>query len=132
MLYAGCEINTSCIKAIKSSYSACKGSKTTRKIGINEFLDVELEAGQEEAADVSRQREQTAEESCHQRSRSLVVKHARSQPAEAGSSQKRTRLEPEAEIPSKKILISEIELESAHVDLDEDPSAQLCSKSYRA
>ena len=53
----GYGINTSCIKAIKSTYSAYKGSKTTHKKGMNEFLDVELEAGWKEAADVSRQRE---------------------------------------------------------------------------
>ena len=47
----GYGINTSCIKAIKSTYSACKGSKTTGK-KINEFLEAQLEASQEEVADI--------------------------------------------------------------------------------
>jgi len=59
----GYGINTSCIKAIKSTYSAYKGSKTTRKKRMNEFLEAELEVGQEEVADVCGQREQTAEKS---------------------------------------------------------------------
>ena len=108
-MVAGYRINSSCIKASKSTYSACKGSKTTHKKGMNKFLEVELKAGQEEATNVSGQREQTAVESYQKHSRSLIVKHDRSQPTEAGSSQKRIYREPEAEIPSKGISTLEIE-----------------------
>ena len=85
-----------------------------------------------QVVDVSRQRERSAEESYQQRSRSLIVKSARSQPAEASTRQKRTRRESEAEIPSRRIPISEMELESAHVNLNEDSNVQLCPTNHRA
>ena len=47
----GYEINVSCIKAIKSTYEACKGSKTVRKKGMNEYLEAEKEAGTYAAAE---------------------------------------------------------------------------------
>ena len=128
----GYEINTSHIKAIKSTYSARKGSKTTSLKGMNKFPEAELEAIQENAIDVSRQIEQTTEESHQQRSRGPIAKHAQSQSAKAGSSQKRTRREPKAKIPSRGILISEIEPESAYVDPDEESSVQLRPMSHRA
>ena len=46
----GYGMNASCIKAIKSTYSACKGSKNIRKKGMNEYLKAEKKAGAYEAA----------------------------------------------------------------------------------
>ena len=40
------EMNASCIKAIKSAYSAYRGSKIVRMKGMNEFLEVEKEKRQ--------------------------------------------------------------------------------------
>ena len=48
-MVSGYEMNASCIKAIKCTYSACKGSKTVHKKGMNE-LEAEKEAGAYEAA----------------------------------------------------------------------------------
>jgi len=42
-------MNTSCIKAIKSTFSSCKGSKTVRKKGMSKYLEAEKEAGTYEA-----------------------------------------------------------------------------------
>ena len=55
----GYVINISCIKIIKSTYNAFKGSKTTYIRGTNKFLQAELEAGQTEA---SGHREEPTEE----------------------------------------------------------------------
>jgi len=44
-------MNVSCIKAIKSAYSAHRGSKTARKKGMNEYLKAEKEAGAYEATE---------------------------------------------------------------------------------
>jgi len=62
----GYEMNTSCIKAIKSTYSACKGSKIARKKGMNERLEAEKEAG---AYEVARHVVETAEERSVRKSR---------------------------------------------------------------
>ena len=42
-------MNASCIKAIKSTYEACKDAKTIPKNGMNEFLEAEKEVGACEA-----------------------------------------------------------------------------------
>jgi len=47
----GYEMNASCIKAIKSTYSAYRGSKTVRKKGMNEYLEAEKEASACEVAE---------------------------------------------------------------------------------
>jgi len=46
----GYKINASCIKAIKTTYSACRESKTFCKKGMNEYLETEKEACAYEAA----------------------------------------------------------------------------------
>ena len=39
----GYEMNASCIKAIKSTYSAHRGSKIAHKKGMNKYLEAEKE-----------------------------------------------------------------------------------------
>jgi len=68
-------MNLSCIKAIKSTYSAYRGSKTTHKKGMNEYLEAEKEAGAHEAI-VSII--ETIEEHSAKRSRQAVAKRPHS------------------------------------------------------
>jgi len=49
----GYGMNTSCLKAIKSAYSACKGFKTTRTKGMNKYLEAEKGANTYEASQES-------------------------------------------------------------------------------
>jgi len=86
----GYKMNLSCIKAIKSTYSAYRGSKTTRKKGMNEYLEAEKEAGAHEAT-VSII--ETTEEHSARRSRQAVAKRSHSSLSAGGSSWKKTRRE---------------------------------------
>ena len=74
---------TSYIKAIKSTYSACKGSKTARKKGMNENLEAEEEAG---AYEVAGHFVETVEERFVRKSRQVMVKRAHPSSSVGGSS----------------------------------------------
>jgi len=90
------ETNASCIKAIKSTYGAYRGFKTIRKKGMNEYLEAEKEAGIYEAAE---RVIGTAEEYSVRKSRQAMAKRAHPSPSAEGSSRKKARREPEAEVP---------------------------------
>ena len=79
-------------------FQAKKGSKNTRLMGMDEFLQAELEIGQTEAAGYG----EKPVEAPHQRhTQGAATTHTRSQSTEAGSSHKKSRWEPVAEAPSK-------------------------------
>jgi len=89
-------MNVSCIKAIKSTYSAHRGSKTARKKRMNEYLEAEKEAGACEAAEHITG---TTEEHSARKSRQAVAKRAHLSSSAGGSSQKKVRREPETKVP---------------------------------
>jgi len=81
--------------------------------GMKEFLEAEIEAGQAEAAYLSRCGEEIAEESCPRHSQSTVVKRVQSQSTGVGSNQKRAHQEFEAKALSRGASRSETELEQS-------------------
>jgi len=83
-------MNVSYIKAIKSTYEACKVSKIVRKKGMNEYLEAEIEAGIERITEI-------AEGRSIRKSRQAVAKRAHPS-FEGGVSQKKARRKPEAKI----------------------------------
>jgi len=83
--------NISCIKAIKSTYSACKGSKTTRKKGLNEYLKAEKDAGIYEAAQESERGAKTAKERFAKKSRQALTKRAQPSSSGGGSCRKKAQ-----------------------------------------
>ena len=83
---SGYGINTSCIKAIKSTY---KGSKVTHKKGMNECLEAEKEAGIYKVAQESERGVETVEKYFARKSCQVVVKWAQSSSSEGGSSRKK-------------------------------------------
>jgi len=88
-------MNASCIKPIKSTYNACKGSKTVHKKGMNEYLEAEKEAGTYATTESV---VEIAEEPSVRKSCQAVAK--RTHPSSEGcSSQKKARRKPEAEVP---------------------------------
>ena len=89
------EMNASYIKAIKSTYSAYRRSKTVRKKEMNEYLKVEKETG---AYKVARRVVGTIDEHSIRKSRQAVAKLAHPSPSAGGSSRKKARREPEAEV----------------------------------
>ena len=91
----GYEMNILCIKAIKSTYKACKGAKTVHKKGMNEFLEAEKEAGAYEAAG---RIVDTTEEYSVRKSHQAVAKRAHPSPSVSGSSRKKAQREPEVEV----------------------------------
>jgi len=85
-MVSGYGIYASCIKAIKSNYStACKGSKTIRKKGMNEHSVAEKEAGAYEATGCV---VETTEERSVRKSHQAVEKHPYPSSSAGGSSQK--------------------------------------------
>jgi len=64
------------MKAIKFTYNTCKGSKTTHKKGMVEYLEAEKEAGMYEAAQESEHGVKTAEECSTRKSRQAMAKRA--------------------------------------------------------
>jgi len=90
------EMNASCIKAIKSTYNAYRGSKSIREKGMNEFLEAEKEACAYEAAGLI---VETIEEHSVRKSRQAMAKRAHPSPSAGGLSQKKARREPEVKVP---------------------------------
>ena len=89
----GYEINASCVKVIKTTYSAYKGSKTVRKKRMNEYLKAEKEVGAYEAAG------RVVEERSVRKSRQAVAKRANPSSSASGLSRKKARRELGAEVP---------------------------------
>ena len=89
-------MNASCIKAIKSTYEACKEAKTVPRKGMNEFLEAEKEAGAyEEAGRVV----ETTEENSVRKSPQALAKRAYPSPSTNGSCRKKAQMEPKTEVP---------------------------------
>ena len=82
----GLRVNVSRIKATKSTYSDCKGSKTTHKKVMNEYWEAKKEAGTYEAAQESECGIETAEERAVRKSHQAVAKRAQPCSFEGGSS----------------------------------------------
>ena len=92
----GYEINASCIKAIKSTYSAYRESKTVCKKRMNKYLEDEKEAGAYEATEhVVR----IVKEHFVKKSHQATTKHAHPSPSASDLSRKKARKEPKAEVP---------------------------------
>jgi len=83
---SGYEMNASCIKAIKTTYSICRGSKTVRKMRMNKYLEAEKEAGAYEVAG------RVVEVHSVRMSRQAVAKHAHPSSSAGGSSRHEERL----------------------------------------
>jgi len=98
-MVSGYKMNVSCIKAIKSTYSAYRGSKTVRKKGMNEFLEAEKEAC---ACEVARRVVESTKEHSVRKSCQAVAKRARPSPSASDSSQKKARRKPEVEVSLQK------------------------------
>ena len=88
------EMNASCIKTIKITYSACKGSKIVRKKGMNKYLEAEQETG---AYEVALYVVETAEESSVRKYLQAIVKRTHPFSSAGGSSQKKAEKESIAE-----------------------------------
>ena len=88
----GYRMNTSCIKAIKSTYNAYKGSKTTRKKEMNEYLEAEKEADTYEVAQESERGVETTEERSAGKSRQAVAKQAQPSSSEGESEESTERV----------------------------------------
>ena len=91
-------MNTSCIKTIKTTYSAYRGSKTIRKKGMNEYLEVEKEAGAYEAAG------RIVEERFVRESRQAVAKYAHHPPLQVVRVRRRHEESLELKFHRKKLL----------------------------
>jgi len=89
-------MNASCIKTIKSAYSAHRGSKTVRKKGMNEYLEAEKEASVCEAVE---RVAGTTEKNLARKPHQAVVKHPHPSSSTGRSSRKKARREYEVEVP---------------------------------
>ena len=83
--------NTSCIKGIKSTFKAKKGSKGCWMRGITEYQEAERETSRTEEAPESDSRAGAAEERSTKRIRQAVSKRTRVSTSEGEPSRKKTR-----------------------------------------
>jgi len=89
---------------------------------MDKFLQAELEIGQTKVAG---HEEKPAKEPHRRRSREAAVKSTRTQFAEAGSRQKKSRREPETEAPSQGIFTSAVDPEPIHAGPEEDENFEI-------
>ena len=99
-------MNASCIKAIKTTYSTCRGSKTVCKKGMNEYLEFEKEAGAYEAVG------RVVEERSVRKSRQAMAKLVHPSSTVGGSNRKKARREPEVKVPLSEASQSRLALQS--------------------